>query len=130
MKQMIRILCLLTLVSIIGNTTTASAAENALQETFKSALYGGAAGGLVGAALLIFTKKPADHLDYIAYGAAGGVIAGTAYGLVRTSRSLAEYENGRVRFAIPAVTPDIVQIPATRQTNITWKANIISGTFN
>ena len=130
LKPIARIICLLTLVSIFLNTSAAFASESDLREIFKNAFYGGATGSLVGAALLVFTKKPADHLEYIAYGAAGGVIAGTAYGLVRTSRSLAEYENGKVRFAIPAVTPDILQNPATKQTNITWRANILSGTFN
>jgi len=129
MKITLRIISLLTLVAIIGSAETGFAAENALKETFKSALYGGAAGGLIGAAIIAFTKKPADHLDYIAYGTASGVIAGAAYGMVKTSQSLAEYENGKVRFAVPAVIPSVVEHPATRQTNITWSTNLFSGKF-
>lgn len=121
---------MLTLVMLISSAGNALADDNSFRETFRSALYGGAAGGLVGAALMVFTRKPANHLDYIAYGAASGIIAGTVYGVVKTSRSLAEYENGKVRFAVPAVIPDITENPATRQTNITWRTSLFSGTFN
>ena len=130
MKLTNRIIALLTLFTIISSTSYAFADENALRETFRSAFYGGAVGTLVGAALLVFTKKPADHLDYIAYGAASGIIAGTAYGAAKTSRSLAEYENGKVKFAIPAIMPDLTENPSTRQTNVTWRASLFSGTFN
>lgn len=130
MKLTTRVITLLTLVTLLSSTSTVFADDNAFRETFRSAFYGGAAGSLVGAALMVFTKKPADHLDYIAYGAASGIIAGTVYGAVKTSRSLAEYENGKVRFAIPAVVPDLTENPATRQTNVTWRASLFSGTFN
>jgi uncharacterized membrane protein YebE (DUF533 family) len=121
---------LLVMMTLVFQADMSLAAENAFKETFKSALYGGAAGGLVGAAILAFTKKPADHLQYIAYGAAGGVIAGTVYGVVRTSRALAEYEDGKLRFAVPAISPTITEHHATGRTNITWRANLLSGTFN
>jgi uncharacterized membrane protein YebE (DUF533 family) len=130
MKLKTRLITLLTIVTLISSTSTVFADDNAFRETFRSAFYGGAAGALVGAALMVFTKKPADHLDYIAYGAAGGVIAGTVYGVAKTSRSLAEYENGKVKFAVPAIVPDLTENPNTRQTSVTWRTSLFSGTFN
>lgn len=130
MKLKNRIITLLTLVTIVSFSSNAFADENALRETFRSAFYGGAVGALVGGALMVFTKKPADHLDNIAYGAAGGIIAGTLYGVAKTSRSFAEYENGKVKFAIPAIIPDLTENPSTKQTNVTWRASLFSGTFN
>lgn len=66
----------LTLLCI---ATPCFAEESGIKTLFQDAFYGGLTGGLVGAALLAFTKKPGTHLDYIGYGAAGGVIVGAAY---------------------------------------------------
>lgn len=67
-------------MTLIFMATPCLAAENAFKEIFDDAFYGGLAGGLVGAALLAFTDKPSDHLNYIGYGAAGGVLVGADYG--------------------------------------------------
>ena len=120
----------MTLVSILCAGTSAFADDSAFSDTFKSALYGGAVGALVGAALMVFTKKPADHLVNIGYGAAAGVLAGTAYGVAKSSQALAFFDNGTVRIAMPTIIPDLVESPATRQTTIAWRADILRGTFN
>lgn len=130
MKRITRIISLLTIISLLGSATSVFADDNAFREVFQDAFYGGAAGALVGAALMAFTKKPADHLDYMAYGAASGILAGAAYGVAKSARALAEINNGRVRIAMPTVTPDLVESPVTRQTSITWRADILRGTFN
>jgi hypothetical protein len=130
MKRMNRIICLMTLVSIFTTATASFASDNTLREVFQDAFYGGAIGTLVGAALLAFTKKPANHLENIGYGAAVGVLFGTAYGVTKSARSLAEIDNGRVRIAIPTIIPDFVESSATRQTAITWRAEILRGSFN
>ena len=130
MKRMNRIICLMTLVSIFTSSTASFASDNTLREVFQDAFYGGAVGTLVGAALLAFTKKPANHLENIGYGAAVGVLFGTAYGVTKSARSLAEIDNGRVRIAIPTIIPDFVESSATRQTTITWRAEILRGSFN
>ncbi|MBI2354130.1 MAG: hypothetical protein HYV06_03715 [Deltaproteobacteria bacterium] len=130
MKRITRIISLLTIISLLGSATSVFADDNAFREVFQDAFYGGAAGALVGAALMAFTKKPADHLDYMAYGAASGILAGTGYGLAKSARALAEINNGRVRIAMPTVTPDLVESPLTRQSTITWRAEILRGTFN
>jgi uncharacterized membrane protein YebE (DUF533 family) len=115
---------------MLGATTSALADDNAFRDTFQSAFYGGAVGALVGAALLAFTKKPADHLIYMGYGAAGGVLAGTAYGIAKSSRSLASIENGKVKMSMPTITPDLIESPVTRQTVVSWRADLLRGTFN
>lgn len=130
MKRMNRIICLMTLVSIFTTSTASFASDNTLREVFQDAFYGGAIGTLVGAALLAFTKKPVNHLENIGYGAAVGVLFGTAYGVTKSARSLAEIDNGRVRIAMPTIIPDFIESSATRQTTITWRAEILRGSFN
>lgn len=130
MKRFNRIIALMTLVSILSVSTSAFAEENAFRDTFQSAFYGGAVGALVGAALMVFTKKPADHLDYMGFGAAAGVLAGTAYGVVKSSRSLASIDNGNLKIAMPTIIPDLVESPVTRQMTVSFRADILRGTFN
>jgi hypothetical protein len=112
------------------SASVACADDNVFREAFQDAFYGGAVGTLVGAALLAFTRKPADHLDYMAYGAATGILAGAAYGAVKSARSLATFENGNVRIAMPVIIPDLVDSPSSKQTVICWRTNFIQGTFN
>jgi len=130
MKQFNRIIALMTLVSILCAGTSAFADDNAFRETFLSAVYGGAVGALVGASLLVFPKKPLDHLEYIGIGAAAGVLAGTAYGVGKASRALASIENGNFKIAMPTIIPDLVESPGSRQTTFAWRAEILRGTFN
>jgi len=81
MKQFKQMLAILICLSLFSAASSAQAADSALREVFEDAFYGAGIGALVGGAILVFTKKPADHLEYIGYGAATGVLAGTAYGL-------------------------------------------------
>lgn len=104
-------------------------AEDTFEGIFHNALYGGLAGGLVGAALLVFTDKPGDHLDYIGYGAAGGVLAGTAYGVAKTTRALAELENGKVKLAVPSIVPDYVRTGADGEREVVLMAEVLRGRF-
>jgi hypothetical protein len=105
------------------------ASDNLFKDTFENAFYGGLAGTLVGAALLAFTKKPGDHLDYLTYGAATGVIAGASYGLIKSTRSLAEYEKGNVKFAIPTIIPELRENSNTGQTALAFNAQLLRGKF-
>lgn len=130
MKRLSRIICLMILVSMLSTATASFAADNAFKEIFQDAFYGGAAGALVGAAFMAFTKKPADHLENMGIGAGVGILAGTAYGVTKSARSLAEIDNGRVRIAMPTIIPDLVESSVTKQTTITWRAEILRGTFN
>jgi len=130
MNRFRKIIAVMTLVSLFSVTTSAFADDNAFRDTFQSAFYGGAVGVLVGAALLVFTNKPADHLNYMGFGAAAGVLAGTAYGVAKSSRSLASIENGSVKIAMPTIIPDLTESPVTKQMTVSWRADILRGTFN
>jgi hypothetical protein len=121
--------CIAIVVTLVFMATPCLAAENAFKTVFEDSMYGGLAGGLVGAALLVFTKKPVDHLDYIAYGAAGGVLVGAAYGVLTTSKSLAEIENGKVKFAIPTIKPEFREGNVKGQTTLVAVAELIRGKF-
>ncbi|HEY4744215.1 MAG TPA: hypothetical protein VIH45_06115 [Desulfuromonadaceae bacterium] len=129
MNRIARIISLLTLVSLLSAAPAAFAEENAFREIFLDAFYGGAAGTLVGLALTAFTKKPADHMENLGYGAAAGVVVGAGYGVAKSSRAFAEIGKGGVRIAVPRIMPDLVESPTTRQSTITWKADILRGTF-
>lgn len=130
MKQFRKLIAVMTLVALLSSVSSAFASEDTLREVFTDAFYGAAIGGLVGGAFMVFTKKPADHFDYIAYGAASGVLVGTVYGLAKSARAFAEVENGRVKVAFPTVTPELVVSPASGQTTVAWKTDLIRGTFN
>ena len=130
MKLFRKFIAVMTLVSIFSTASSAFAADEPIREVFTDAFYGAAIGGLVGAAIIVFTKKPADHLNYIAYGAASGVLVGTAYGLAKSARAFAEVENGRVKVAFPTITPELIISPASKQTVVAWKADLIRGSFN
>lgn len=130
MKQLKQMVVVLICVSLVSAASSARAADSTLREVFEDAFYGAGIGALVGGAILAFTKKPADHLDYIGYGAATGVLAGTAYGLAKSARALAEIDNGRVRIAVPTIIPNLVESSTTRQATVMWNASILRGTFN
>lgn len=96
---------------------------------FKNALYGGLSGALVGTAIMAFTHKPGDHLDYIAYGAAGGVLAGAVYGSARAAQALAEVENGTVKLAMPTIMPDLIPAGAKGEGGMMIMAELLRGKF-
>lgn len=102
------------------------AAETAFKEIVKDSIYGGLAGTVVGAAVMAFSSKPGDHLEYMAYGAAAGALGGAAYGYF-TSRALVEVDNGKVKFAIPTVMPD--RKDSSRKSSVVLTTQFIKGTF-
>ena len=116
-------------VTLLFIATPCLAADSAFKTFFEDAFYGGLSGGLVGAALLAFTKKPGTHLDYLGYGAAGGVLVGAAYGAVVTTRSLAELDNGWVKFSMPTIKPEIREANSKGQTSIIATAELFRGRF-
>ncbi|MBI1921073.1 MAG: hypothetical protein HYS23_08340 [Geobacter sp.] len=128
MQKMKRIFSLLfSLLCVSGWSLPCYAGDNDMKDVFQSAVYGGLTGVVVGAAVLAFTDKPGDHLDYLGYGAAAGTLAGTAYGIFVKTRSLAEVENGKVKFAIPTVMPSVREGNASSSMMIT--AELIRGKF-
>lgn len=120
----------MTLVFLLSTASSVFASDDTIREVFTDAFYGAAIGGLVGGAIMVFKTKPLDHLDFIAYGAASGVLAGTAYGVTRSARAFAEVQNGRVKIALPSVVPELVASPGSGRTTVAWKADLFRGTFN
>ena len=105
------------------------AADNALKEIFEDGIYGGLTGTLVGAAILALTHKPGNHLDYLAYGAAVGVIGGVSYGVAKSAKALAEVEDGKVKFAFPTIMPDFPDASVRGKNPVVVTAELIRGKF-
>lgn len=102
------------------------AAGSAFKDIFTDSLYGGLTGTLVGAAVMAFAKRPGDHLDYLGYGAAVGVLTGAAFGI---GKAMVELDSGKVRFSMPTVMPDILETNSKGQTPILITAELIRGKF-
>ena len=81
----------------------AGAAESDVKGIFVDGFYGGLVGALVGTAIMALTDHPKDHLNDIAIGAGIGAIAGTFYGIAKTSRAFAEIHDGRITLQAPTV---------------------------
>jgi uncharacterized membrane protein YebE (DUF533 family) len=130
MKMVKRAQVILLALMLAGNwnLNCFAAEDSAASEIFTDAMIGGLAGGLVGAAMLALTRKPGQHLEYMAYGAAGGAVAGGAYGLFKSQTSLVQIKGNEVSFDVPLIMPD-VQEKGTRGTNVTIMAELISGKF-
>jgi hypothetical protein len=105
------------------------AGEDRVKEVLTNTLYGSLAGVLVGAVVLAFTKKPGDHLEYLAYGAAGGAVGGTGYALVKSSRPMAELDDGKVTLAVPTIMPDIGDTNSKGQKPVVIMAELFRGNF-
>ena len=130
MRKLKRLIAVMTLVSLLSTTSSVFAADDTIREVFTDAFYGAGIGALIGGALMVFTKHPSDHYNNITYGAATGIIAGTAYGLAKSARAFAEVENGRVKIALPTIMPELVVSPSLGRSTVAWKADLIRGTFN
>jgi len=124
----VKVIVLVLMLLCCWNAECFASEDSVFMEVFTDAMLGGLAGGLVGAAVLACTKHPGRHLDYLAYGAAGGVVAGGAYGMVNARGSLMEIRNGEVKFDIPIIMPDVKE-SRTKGTNLVITTDLISGNF-
>jgi len=122
-------IAVLATIAFFTSASSCHAADNSLREVFLDAFYGAGIGTLVGGAFMVFTKKPADHLENLGYGAAAGVLFGTAFGLAKSAKAFAEIENGKIKIAMPTIIPDLVESPSTGQTTVVWHASFLRGTF-
>jgi uncharacterized membrane protein YebE (DUF533 family) len=123
-----RVIIFALLLTGSWNLTCFASEDSPSSEIFKDSIIGGLAGGLVGAAMLVFTRKPGHHLEYMAYGAAGGAVAGGAYGLFKSQTSLVEIKDDTVSVDVPLIMPD-VQDKGIRGTTVTIMAELLSGKF-
>ena len=120
---------LIFLASGSGFAPPAQAEENAVKEIFTDGFYGGLAGALVGTAFMALTKHPGDHLEDIAIGSGIGILAGTAYGVVRSGRALVEIDGGGMRVQVPAIEVRLERfsnVPAARPVTPFWSAGLLS----
>lgn len=124
----VRVIVLCLMLLGCWNAESFASEDTVFMEVVTDAMLGGLAGGLVGAAVLAFTKHPGRHLDYMAYGAAGGVVAGGVYGLINSRGSLMEIKNGGVTFDVPVIMPDVKE-RRTKGTNVIITTDLISGDF-
>jgi hypothetical protein len=97
----------------------AAAAENTFETVFKDGFYGGLAGALVGGAILVFKDNPGDHLNYLSYGAAIGVILGVAFGVVSATQSLVEIDDRKLVFHLPMPGAEVRMLDLTRREVVT-----------
>ena len=104
-------------------------ADGAIKSLLKDVFYGGLSGGLVGGAVAVFSKHPGSHLDFVGFGAAGGALVGAAYGTMVAVNSLAEVENGHIRFFLPTIKPQIQDTNSKGKTPIVFSAELIRGKF-
>jgi hypothetical protein len=113
----------------LGWSVPQAAAEGVVKNVFEDAFYGGLVGALLGGASLAFMDNRSDHLENIAYGGAFGVFAGVGYSIYKSNvRSFVEYDQGKMRFALPTVMPDL-QDNGRGQTVLAVRADLVRGTF-
>lgn len=103
-------IALFAMVFTFLGVSTASA-QDSMQHTLRSSLYGGAIGALLGTAVMLLTDNPDDHLAYIPTGAAVGVLAGAAYGMATSgafSTAAAEIDtkDGSISLAMPTIAAE------------------------
>ena len=110
MQKIKRISALALIFTLL--TFSVARAEDVMQQTMRDAIYGGVVGALVGAAVLLLTDNPDDHLGYIPTGAGVGVLAGVAYGVATSgmmiTSSAAEVEDGKITFNMPTIKKEKV----------------------
>lgn len=129
MNKKLRTIMVLSLVLVLS-APSVSCGRDVFDTTLKGSVYGGAVGALIGAALMIFTDKPADHWNYVAYGAGAGVIAGAAIGIATSSRAMIEVTDKKVALNIPEVTAEIAgKDRLTGRTDVAGKMNIFQYRF-
>ncbi len=106
MRYVKKILVVFVLLALFLPSSRALA-DDTLAHTIKSAIYGGALGGLVASAVVLLTDNPGGNLGYIPTGIGVGVLLGTAYGIATSEvvqdRAFGELDGGRLNLHVPTV---------------------------
>ncbi|MEK6791376.1 MAG: hypothetical protein AABY45_06725 [Deltaproteobacteria bacterium] len=99
------IACMVAVFLLFTTAGRGMAADSTMKTTVNDALYGGLLGALIGAAVLLLTDKPEDHLNYIPTGAALGVLSGAVYGLATSGvvQSVGEIEGSKFTLNVPTI---------------------------
>ena len=126
MKNTLKVMIVTAMLALLP-VQQAVAADYEVANVMDDALYGAGVGGLVGLGLMLLSNKPLDHRDYITRGVGIGIIAGAAYGVMRSSRSFATLEDGQIHLGVP--TPELAVIETLEGFDLGIKTNLISGSF-
>jgi len=105
----------------------ATAADFEVQNVFEDSVYGAGIGALVGLGFMLISSKPTDHWNYPVVGAGVGLIAGAAYGTYSGARSMASYEDGKLKLAMP--TPQVRQQNQGAHAHLALAADLFSSRF-
>jgi uncharacterized membrane protein YebE (DUF533 family) len=105
----------------------ASAGDYEVANVMDDALYGAGVGALVGLGIMLVSKKPTAHWDYVTKGLGIGIIAGAAYGVYRSSKAFAQIEDGQIHLGMPS--PKFALQDTLLGQDIVVTADIIGGRF-
>ena len=106
-KLIIAVLILLFTVSAIPSRVFAADDGLVMRNVMRDTFFGGVVGALIGAGFMLMREKPEDHLNYIAFGAGAGIIAGAAIGMSASTRALAEIEGNKITLNVPELKTDL-----------------------
>lgn len=82
---------------------------------------------------MTLADKPFDNWGYIATGAGVGLMLGMTVGFGKTmftKRAAAEIDNKGIKFALPTISPDLEASSTPRLAAVTWRMDIVKGTFD
>ncbi len=105
----------------------ASAGDYEVANVMDDAMYGAGVGALVGLGLMLLTKKPTDNWDYVTKGLGVGIIAGAAYGVYRSSKALAQIEDGEIQLGLPS--PKFALRNTDKGLDMVVSADLVGGRF-
>ncbi len=130
-----RLVVVLLALAFVSFSFRPAQAEDAMQETFRSAGFGGLIGALVGAGVWMISDNDEwdDHISYIPTGAGVGILIGTAYGLythtVVQQRAATEVKDGRLTFNVPTVRTANVYDTYTNRNEVVESLDLLSVKF-
>ncbi len=105
----------------------ASAGDYEVANVLDDSMYGAGLGALVGLGVMLVSKHPTDHWDYITKGLGIGIIAGAAYGVYRSSGAFAQIEDGEIQLGMPS--PKFALQDTGKGLDMVVSADLIGGRF-
>ncbi len=105
----------------------ATAGDYEVQNVMDDALYGGGIGAMVGLGLMLVSDAPTSNWNYLTRGAGYGIIIGAAYGIFRSSKALAQVEDGHIQLGMPS--PEFALQETPFGLDMIVKTDLIQGSF-
>ena len=131
-KKTSLVILLLVLCLLLAPATRALA-DDSLSHTIKSAIYGGALGGLVASAVVLLTDNPGDNLGYIPTGIGAGVLLGTAYGIATSEvvqdRAFGELDERGLSLHVPTLKAGAYTDPETQTVEVVESVDLVKIRF-